>query len=213
MLYDTSRWIRNFLFFVAGLFLISSTVDYTTTVKKRYHIQEGSKLYLKGTSNVNKFTCECQDQYTQQVLEVERKGGYARFHNVNLHLKSKKFDCHNRKIDNDIQKALQAEQYPHIKIALIDTWQNAKCLEGDCKDWFDVQAKVKITITNVTKEQSIAAKARMIGPNRFELQGEHALQMSAYGINPPEAMFGMIKVNDWITFHFNLIVHVDEAQL
>ncbi len=213
MFYDKTRWLCSFLFLIAGIFLTGSTTDDKGPVKKRFHIQNGSKLYLKGTSNVNKFTCDCEDQYTQQVLEVERNGGYARFHNVQLHLKSKNFDCHNRKIDNDIQKALQADQYPHIKIALVDTRQHAKCLEGDCKDWFDVQAKVRITITNVTKEQSIAARARMLGPNRFELRGEHALQMSAYGIDPPEAMFGMIKVNDWITFHFNLIVQVDEAPM
>ena len=213
MFYDKTRWTCNFLLLVAGIFLTASTLDHTLAVKKRYHIQEGSKLFLKGTSNVNKFTCDCQDQHTQQVLEVERNGGYARFRNVALHLKSKNFDCHNRKIDNDIQKALQADQYPHIKITLVDTWQSAKCLEGGCKDWFDVQAKVHVTITKVTKEQSIAAQARMLGPNRFELRGEQALQMSAFGIDPPEAMFGMIKVNDWITFHFDLIVAVDEVQM
>ena len=212
MCYNRTSWACHFLLLIAAFFLMAGTTAHSTFIKKRYHIQEGSKLYLKGTSNVNKFTCDCQDQYTQQVLEVERNGGYARFRNVALQLKSRNFDCHNRKIDNDIQKALQADQYPHIKIALTDTWQNAKCLEGGCKDWFDVQAKVNITITKVTKEQSIAARARMIGPNRFELRGDHALQMSAFGIAPPEAMFGMIKVNDWITFHFDLIVSVDELQ-
>ena len=213
MLYDKTLWVRNFLFLFVVFSLLSSSTDYTTPMKKRYHIQDGSKLFLKGTSNVNKFTCDCQDQYTQQVLEVDRNGGYARFRNVNLYLKSKNFDCHNGKIDKDIQKALQADQYPHIKVALIDTWQNANCLDGGCKDWFDVQAKVNITITKTTKEQSVAAKARMLGPDRFELKGEYALQMSAYGIEPPEAMFGMIKVNDWITFHFDLIVQVEEMQL
>ena len=209
MFYAKFHWTRPFLFLVAIGLLLSNAAS---GEKKRYTISQGSRLYLTGTSNVNAFTCDCEDQYNGQVLEVERNGGYARFHNVSLLLKSKNFDCHNRKIDSDMQKALKADQFPHIKIALIDTWQNPKCLDGACTDWFDVQANVNITITNVTKMQSIPAKAKILGPNRFQLRGENAVQMSAFGITPPEAMFGMIKVNDWISFHFDLIVVVDEVQ-
>lgn len=211
MLSDKIRWVGKFLFVIAAIFLTGSTDVDTNSAKKRYHIKEGSKLYLKGTSNVNAFTCDCEDQYTQQTLEIERSGGYARFRNVELLLKSKNFDCHNRKIDCDMQKALQADQYPYIKVALIDAKQDVKCLDGGCKDWFEVQAKVNITIKDVTKERVIPAKARILGPNRFQLQGAHTLQMSTYGIHPPEAMFGLIKVNDVIAFHFDLIVHVDEV--
>ena len=202
-------WIYQFLFIAGIVCLMGST---TAWEKKRYYLESGSRLYLKGTSNVNAFTCDCDDQYNGQVLEVERNGGYARFRNGVLMLKSKNFDCHNRKIDCDMQKALNADKYPHIKISLVDTWQNPKCLDGNCKDWFDVQANVNITITNVTKTQSIPAKAKILGPNRFQLRGENALQMSAFGITPPEAMFGMIKVNDWISFHFDLVVVVEEVQ-
>jgi hypothetical protein len=202
-------WIYRFLFMIGMVCLMGNT---TAGDKKRYYLESGSRLYLKGSSNVNAFTCDCEDQYGGQVLEVERNGGYARFRNVDLLLKTKNFDCHNRKIDCDMQKALKATEFPHIKISLIDTWQNPQCLDGQCKDWFDVQANVKLTITNVSKVQSIPAKAKILGPNRFQLRGENALQMSAFGIQPPEAMLGMIKVNDWITFHFDLIVVVDEVQ-
>ena len=90
MLSDKIRWVGKFLFVIAAIFLTGSTDVDTNSAKKRYHIKEGSKLYLKGTSNVNAFTCDCEDQYTQQTLEIERSGGYARFRNVELLLKSKK---------------------------------------------------------------------------------------------------------------------------
>lgn len=192
-------------------FLLSSTYDHSAGMKKKYHIEDGSRLYLKGTSNVNSFTCDCEDRHDPKVLEAETNGGYARFRNADITLRSKNFNCHNRKIDADMQKALKADQYPNIKVVLVDTWQDAKCLNGQCKDWFNVQAKVNITIANVTHQESIAAKAKVIGTNRIQLQGEKALQMSAFGIAPPEAMFGMIKVNDWISFHFDLFVNVDEV--
>ena len=209
MFFRKAPWIYSILWLTGIVFLMGNA---TATDKKRYYIESGSRLYLKGTSNVNEFTCDCEDQYARQVLELERNGGYARFHNVDLLLKSKNFDCHNRKIDNDMQKALQSSQYPYIKVSLVDTWQDVKCLQGGCKDWFNVQANVNITITNVTKKQSIPGQAKVLGPKQFQLRGEHALQMSTYGITPPEAMFGLIKVNDWITFHFDLIVTIDDLK-
>lgn len=203
--------LANLLILISCFCLLnSSTSPYAE--RRRFQIQEGSKLMLKGTSNVNSFSCDCQDQFDGKVVEIDRKGGYAKFRNAELWLRSRKFDCKNRKIDQDMQKALKAEQFPYIKISLVDTWQNAKCLDGSCKDWFDVQANVNITITNVTKTMSVPAKARVTGPNQFLLKGESALQMSSFGIAPPEAMFGMIKVNDWISFHFDLQVLVDDIQ-
>ncbi len=213
MISTKTQWSRFAVLFITCISLMSMTLlHHTNAQKKRFHLEAGSRLFLRGTSNVNNFTCDCEDQYAEQVIEMEPNGAYARFHHAELLLKSKNFDCHNRKMDVDMQKALQSSVYPHIKVALIDSWQDAKCLKTNCKDWFDVQAKVKITIRDVTKELSIPAKAKQTGPNRFQLQGEQALQMSAFGIDPPEAMFGMIKVNDWIVFHFDLLVQVDEVK-
>lgn len=208
--FHKNPWLGRFFLAAGVLLLTMGAVSHVPVEKRRYSIESGSRLFLKGTSNVNTFTCDCEDQYAGQVAEIERNGGYARFHNVQLTMRSRNFNCHNRKIDADMQKALKADQFPYIKIALVDSWQNPKCLEGDCKDWFDVQANVTLTITNVSKTLSIPARAKILGSNRFALSGESALQMSAFGITPPEAMFGMIKVNDWITFHFDLIVVVDE---
>ncbi|MBL7828362.1 MAG: hypothetical protein JNJ57_17150 [Saprospiraceae bacterium] len=193
-----------------AIILSGSTMGDDIGAKKRYRIEEGSKFYLKGTSNVNKFTCDCEDRFEMQELEIESSGGYSRFRHANLALRVKNFNCHNRKIDADMQKALQADAYPTIKVSLVDTWQQAKCMDGSCYNWFDVQANVQITIAKVTSKEFIKAKARMLGPNKFQLKGEKALQMSAFGIAPPEAMFGMIKVNDGIDFHFDVVVTVDE---
>jgi hypothetical protein len=94
----------------------------------------------------------------------------------------------------------------------MDALQDVKCLHGGCKDWFDLQANVHITLKETTKKEFLNAKVKVLGPNLFQVRGEKALQMSAYGINPPEALFGMIKVNDAIIFKFDLILSVEPIQ-
>ena len=178
--------------------------------KKRYSITESSKLYLTGTTNVNSFTCDCQDRFVTQVLDVESSGDHASFQNTRLNMATRKFNCHNAKMDRDMQKALKAEAYPNIQIELLETWHNPDHAKNGNNNWFDVRAKVKLTISGVTKVQFIQAQAKALAKNRFALQGEKALQMTSFGIDPPEAVFGLIKVNDWITFHFDLVIQVED---
>jgi hypothetical protein len=205
-------WVFNGLLLVAAMFLSGHSDHKALPEGKRFSLEDNSRWYIAGTSNVNKFTCSCEDRPPKQTIELEYNGGYTRFKKANLSLRTKFFDCQNRKIDADMQKALKAEDYPYIYVNLLDTWHDPKYSNGKYNDWFDIQAKVGLTITNVTKETAISAKAKVLGPNRFQLKGEKALQMSAFGIAPPEALFGMIKVNDWINFHFDLTVQIEDIQ-
>jgi hypothetical protein len=178
-----------------------------TSEKKRYAIVKPSRLYLQGTTNVNTFTCDCEDQFSTQEVDVESNGGIARFRSTRLSMTTRKFNCKNAKMDRDMHKALKADQFPKISMELVETRQNPDHLKGSA--WFDVDAKVKITITGVTKEKHIKAQARKVSQNQFALKGSETVQMTEFGIDPPEAMFGLIKVNDPITFHFDLTIQLE----
>lgn len=206
------RWFP--LTFLSAIVLICLAATIPTmdqTEKKRYSILKSSKLFLTGTTNVNTFKCDCRDRFATQNLHVENRGSHARFSNTSLRMTTKKFDCKNGKMDRDMHKALMADAYPYIEMELVETWFNPKQLKnGDAEDWFDVKAKVKLTITCVTKEQTINAKYKALSKNKFILRGSKSLKMTDYGIDPPEALFGMIKVDDLITFNFNLDIAVED---
>lgn len=196
-----------------GLFMCGATSDFSSSngalFKKRYVIERGSKLYLCGTTNVNCFTCQCEDEFASRYVEVDPKGWQAFFKDATLDISVTELNCRNRRIESDLQKALKAEEYPQIKITLLETTQNPDCLDGKCKDWFDIYAKINLTITSVTKVQNIHARAKLLAPNRMELVGQQQIRMTDFGITPPEAMLGMIKVNENIDLHFDLIVSAE----
>ena len=109
-------------------------------------------------------------------------------------------------------KALKADEFAFISIELLETWYNPEQLKkAGTNQWFAVKAKVKLTITGVTKEQFIEAEAKKTADNQFSLRGEKSLLMTDYGIDPPGALFGLIKVNDLITFHFNLDISLEDV--
>jgi len=205
---------RSYFFALCTICFISATATVLSDMQppetKRYTISESSKLYLSGTTNVNLFTCDCEDRWVAQSIQVENGGAYSRFRNARLSMMTRKFDCHNAKMDRDMHKALKAESYPAIQIELLETWYDPEQAKQAKKDWFDVKAKVKVTITGVTRIQFIEAKAKATTQNHFALKGEKALKMTEFGIDPPEALFGLIKVNDQITFHFDLGIQVED---
>lgn len=177
--------------------------------KKRYTIERGSKMYLYGTTNVNNFTCHCDDQLGTRYVELEQKGWKVHFREAWLDLSVNGLDCRNRKIETDLRKALKADKYPNIRITLLETIQNPDCLEGKCAGWFDIYAKMNLNITGVTRTRDIKARAKLLAPKKLQLVGQQQLFMTDFGIEPPEAMLGMIKVNDQIDFHFDLVVSTE----
>ncbi len=203
-----------FSFFWVGMMVITCgwVIQTDTAAKKQFVIEENSRLYLKGTSNVNKFTCDCEDRYAAQTFEVEGAGAQVRFKNTSLEIATKKFNCHNGKMDHDMQKALKAKTYPHIRIELLEAKQDAQQLKAGSRGWFEVQAKAKLTICGVTRVQQVTAKAQLLSEGRFRLCGYQSILMTDFGIEPPQALFGMIQVNNQIDFHFDLFVSISEVQ-
>lgn len=181
------------------------------TVKKRFLIEDNSRLFLKGTSNVNKFTCDCEDSYPAQTFEVESTGPQAKFQNTGLTLATRKFNCHNAKMDHDMQKALKADKYPTIRVDLLETKQDMNQLKSGARNGFEVQAKAKLTICGVTRSQQVIAKAQVLSDGYFRLTGYQSILMTDFGIEPPTALFGMIQVDNKIDFHFDLYVRVSEV--
>lgn len=210
---NTLSIFKTLLIITCGMALCGASGRFSTATgvlfKKKYTIERGSKMYLYGTTNVNNFTCHCEDQFGTRSIELENNGWKANYREATLDLSINGLNCRNRKIENDLRKALNADQYPNIRIKLLETIQNPDCLDGKCPGWFDIYAKMNLTITGVTRTRDIHARAQLLAPKKLQLTGQQTLYMTDFGITPPEAMLGMIKVNDQIDFHFDLIVTTD----
>jgi hypothetical protein len=209
-----SRYFQGFYPVLAGLIglVLFGTAFLPHPVLKhtlQYSIDPSSKLYLEGTSNVNSFQCFCEDRYAAQRIEMEARPPVNRFRNAHLAITTKRLNCRNGKINRDMYTALRADDFPAIRMELRENWYEQKLPAEGSNAWFRVKADTRLTITDVTRDEKIHATARRVSKNTIEVRGKKEILMSHYGIDPPEAMFGMIKVNDLITLHFNLVVHVD----
>jgi len=202
--------IMKSLFFVILIIPLFSFVEMNFS-EREYIIEEGSKLYLQGSSNVNQFRCDCDQKFSKNsfVITNSTDGKTAAFQKAVLHLPSKSLDCGNNGINKDMYKTLRADEFPNIQIKLSDIEflenKNALSTSGD---WVRLKANVVVTIAGVSKKTSLMVKAKSLGADRFHFIAQKDLLLSDFKLTPPSPLFGLIKVNDQVTIHLDLITKV-----
>lgn len=193
------------------LIILNLATLFHDPVEGKYKILPGSRVYLEGTTNVNKFKCDCGNDFETTVYRIKQiVRNRMEFSNTILLMPIIYFDCKNRKMDRDLQKALKAEQYPQVRIDLETiTVSEASLASNDGTNWTHAKAEVSITLAGVTQRHEILVKGKKGPEFQYLFSGNKSMKMTDFNITPPEALFGMIKVNDQITFYFDLLLQLD----
>ena len=202
------------IIFLLILNFFQLTLDRANPVEGKYKVLPESKVYLEGTTNVNKFKCDCGNNFESKVYRIQSMdGNKIVFSNTILLLPVTYFDCKNRKMDRDLQKALKADQFPEVHIELHSFSVNSSGLgSNDGHTWTSAKAQVSITLAGKTQRHEILVKSKKGSPVQWIFNGKQSMKMTDFNITPPEALFGMIKVNDQITFYFDLVLELEQNE-
>ncbi|MEY3368475.1 MAG: hypothetical protein RI973_1630 [Bacteroidota bacterium] len=183
-------------------------------LERTYLISRNSKLTLEGKTNVNIFSCNCTESFAPQAFSFREDGNETTglvFQRTGLKLSVKNLDCGNKLMNKDLQKALNADNHPYIQIELL------KIKEDQCKrpqgyqDWVKIKALTRLTINGQCNDYWIDILARKTSSHHFRFIGSKKIQMTQFGVIPPTAMMGMVKVEDEIKIKLDLEVSLDEA--
>ncbi|MBK8568232.1 MAG: YceI family protein [Saprospiraceae bacterium] len=182
------------------------------SVEKTFRINPKSVLKLDGKTNVNSFTCGCNETFQSQQLSVEppADGSLSTdFRSAALKLKIKSLDCGNPIMNKDLQKALNAKAHPNITIELLRVEQDKCNRLTELKDWVKMKALTKISLNGHSREYWINITAKKSGPNQYRFIGTKTINMTDFCVTPPVALMGAIKVKDEIAINLDLDVSVE----
>jgi hypothetical protein len=202
------------IIFLFLLNLLALAPDSIPSTEGKFRILPGSQVYLEGTTNVNKFKCDCGNNFETNPYQIRSIDGHTmEFTNTQLLLPIEFFDCKNRKMERDLQKALKADQFPIVRIQLENIIiAQSKLASIGSASWTTATALVSISLAGVTRQHEIRVKAKKDLPGQFLFSGHQSMKMTDFKITPPEALFGLIKANDEITFYFDLVLQLKENQ-
>lgn len=201
------QYLVSIFLFIILSFNLSLSKDGNPVIT--YSFDDATKLTIAGTSNVNSFDCKCNDKFPKSSIRINFDSpNKIRFSNGKLLLKSSKLDCNNSRMNKDLCDALKADQYPNIIIDLLDAKVDAGLLEK-LDNWVDIKVTVALTITNISKLHTMAVKVIRVAPNKLRFTCSHEILLTDFGIEPPTALLGFIKVNNKIKINFDIQAFIE----
>lgn len=194
--------------------LILNLASPVTSNRINYAIKEQSSLTIAGSSNVNKFECTTNKNFSDGHINIltEEEKDYVKFTNAVLKIYIKSFDCENPLLNKDFYKTLNANESPTIDVELLGATPiaGAKILKGNSGKFL---ADVGISLNGTSKPDQIIVRWEKIDFNTFRFIGEKKLKMSDFDIEAPVAALGLIKVNDEINISFDLHINANPKLL
>lgn len=113
---------------------------------------------------------------------------------------SKSFHSGNSVMDDKIFEALKVEKYPKITFELAKTLSNKTVRGGQ-----HIIGTGTLSIAGVTKIITASAFCMVNPQGELIVTGNHAIDMTQYGIVPPKAVFGTIITGKEVTVGYNLL--------
>lgn len=170
-------------------------------------IPEESQLWIEGSSTVNDILCKAGKLIAYANIRsteldnpselIEENNG-----NVKLNVPVYEFDCGRRQMNRDFFRALRAEHYPTIDFE----YQSARLitnLDPQCAP-FQLDVEGILTVAGVGRQVNILVDIEPCEENKLRLKGSKVINMLDYGIEPPTALFGLIRANEKLEVFFSL---------
>jgi polyisoprenoid-binding protein YceI len=167
----------------------------------RVAVAPTTKLWIEGTSNVHDWKCSASDLGNAIVIAVDAVAPATTapaklVRTVDVKIPVRSLKCGNGKMDDNLYKALKANDHTEIVYSLVSTETI-----GD-----SLRAKGKLTIAGVTNELTMDLDATRLPDGSLKASGTVPVKMTAFGVKPPSALLGAIKTGDEVKVKFELVV-------
>lgn len=167
-------------------------------IAQSYTFESGSKIWVEGTSTIHDWECQV-GQFAGSVTAEAADASFADLTATSLAVPVQGIDCDNGTMNGKMRDALGSAP---IRYDL----QSAEIGDIGADGWFTIRTTGRLTIAGTTNTVQMDVKGKALDGNRFRLTGQHALQMTDYGVDPPTAMLGTLKTGDEVTVHFDATV-------
>ncbi len=122
--------------------------------------------------------------------------------NVKVKLPVSGFGCINKMMTADFQKALKADEHPFIILYFSNLLLPYAPKQNQKQK--NVHAQIAFKIAGVQKKYNVVFDQVEFTNDIMKITGLVKLKMSDFNVEPPQAMFGMIKTKDEIAVQFVL---------
>jgi polyisoprenoid-binding protein YceI len=171
-------------------------------------IRPDSKLVLDGSSNVHDWACKSADFLatvevdagfqTQPLNDVARP-----LSKVQVTVPIKSLKCGHKKMDENMYKALNSEQFPDIRYELT-TYEVDR--DSATASSFIAKTTGQLTVSGKTIAVEIPIRVQRTESGAARGEGTVSMLMTDFGIKPPVALLGTLRTRNKISISFNVLL-------
>jgi polyisoprenoid-binding protein YceI len=165
-----------------------------------------SKLWIEGGSNLHDWSCKASS--IEAAIEVDESfvktttAAPTSLKKVQVKVPVRNLKCGNGKMDNNLYKALKADDAPEISYILA----TFDVVPGAEKDSFTVTTVGALTVAGTEKTVNMDVTAARLPDGGIRAEGTLPLLMTDFGVKPPTALLGTLRTDNKITVKFSLLV-------
>jgi polyisoprenoid-binding protein YceI len=161
---------------------------------------KATKLNIAGTSSLHDWVSEATQVEWSGAFDVQdKKVVQVKDVRVKILVKSIKSEKGGT-MDDKTYEAFKSDKNPNITYA----FQNAK-ISGSGSD-FTLETIGALQMAGATKNIDMTVKAKMLANGDIQLTGSKKINMTEFGMKPPTAVLGTIKVGPEVTINFDFTV-------
>lgn len=171
---------------------------------KKWVVSQNSSLSVKGSTNVNQFTCvipDCPQQDTLRVASGTSEQPVALTGRIRLPVSS--FDCHLPAMTRQLRETLKEKRFPALYIRFISLSKLPALSTVPAR----ITGLVDIEIAGATKRLEVSYQLNQDAQQVIHLRGSRALNFSDFDLVPPTKLGGMIKTRDELNVDFQLNIN------
>lgn len=157
----------------------------------------GGTITIEGTSNVHGWSCT--SGFTGSADGAATAAGLTGLSALTVTVPVAGIECNNGTMNNKLREALQAPANPNVRFVL----QNAT-VSTPRNGRFAVTANGTLTIAGRSRPTQVTAQGQVQADGRYRFTGAVPVTMSQFGVTPPTAMMGAMRVGDRVTIRFDV---------
>ena len=192
--------------YIAAAALLGALAATGAAQTARVPVSADSKLWIEGTSNLHGWSCKAEKFEAAIELDAAAIAELATatpkvLHRVEVKVPVKSLKCGHGGMDDNLYKALKADETPEISYILATF--DAAAGEGD---GFTLKTNGTLAIAGRENKLTMDVVATRLPDGTVKATGMVAIKMTDYGIKPPTAIFGTLRTGDEVKVNFALTV-------
>ncbi len=174
--------------------------------QQKFQFSNNSKVSVAGTSTLHDWSMDSRSISGEADMELSADNKILSIKAVKLEIPVQSLKSGKDGMDKNAYEALKASKHPTILFQLKD-FEEITTSGGASV----MEVRGNLSIAGKTRPESILVKYRTDKNGNLYLSGSKDIEMTDYGVTPPEVMFGTVKTGNSITIKFDL--YLQQGQL